>query len=244
MDERFRSIEEEVKRLKKKLYEKKISREEFIKELKKLRLKDDEGRFWMVGAQSGKWYYFDGKEWIQAKPPSFQEKKAICVHCGFENSLFEEVCVKCGMILGETTSICPRCGQKIEEASKGCPSCGKELNLGSAEGTEFKEERVKFSLRSINILSFFLFWGVLGAFTGIILGSFVGATDYLREFLRIFPSALRASQGTLMGGLLYAGSGAVLGFFAFGGFGLLCGGVVNIILSFIGGIKADLERFR
>ncbi len=75
MDIQFKGIEQAFNDLKKKFQAGEISRQEFVEEMKKLRLKDGQGRFWMIGAQSGKWYYFEGKDWIQSEPPSQAEKK-------------------------------------------------------------------------------------------------------------------------------------------------------------------------
>ena len=87
MADQFREAEAAYSVLRMKFNEKKISPQEFADSLKQLRIKDDEGRFWVIGARSGKWYAFERGEWIEAKPPSQLEKKAICIACGFENDL-------------------------------------------------------------------------------------------------------------------------------------------------------------
>ncbi len=43
--------------------------EQFETEVEKLQFKDGVGRCWMLGAQSGKWYFHDGTGWKQAEPP-------------------------------------------------------------------------------------------------------------------------------------------------------------------------------
>ena len=40
----------------------------FVAEVDRLQFQDDWGRFWMVGAQSGTWHYYDGQNWQQADP--------------------------------------------------------------------------------------------------------------------------------------------------------------------------------
>jgi LysM repeat protein len=40
----------------------------FIAEVDKLQIQDNYGRYWMIGAQSGAWHYFDGQTWHQAEP--------------------------------------------------------------------------------------------------------------------------------------------------------------------------------
>jgi len=46
----------------------KISEEQFKEELEGLQLKDEQGRYWTIGAQSGKWYRYDGRRWLQETP--------------------------------------------------------------------------------------------------------------------------------------------------------------------------------
>ena len=78
MDNRFKAIGEAFEALKVKFQSGTISRQQFIDEMKKLRVKDEEGRYWMIGAQTGKWYFFDGRDWVQTDPPSQREMKSIC----------------------------------------------------------------------------------------------------------------------------------------------------------------------
>ena len=40
----------------------------FISEVDKLQFKDDWGRYWMLGAQTGEWHYYDGQAWHRADP--------------------------------------------------------------------------------------------------------------------------------------------------------------------------------
>lgn len=46
----------------------KIDEAVFIAEVDKLQFQDRRGRFWMIGAQSGNWHYYDGQNWQQADP--------------------------------------------------------------------------------------------------------------------------------------------------------------------------------
>ena len=95
MKTKFKDVEDEFARLRQKYFHKQISDQEFKKLLKELRIKDQEGRCWTIGARTGKWYYFDGKNWIESKPPTLSDGKAICIYCGYENDLDTESCVKC-----------------------------------------------------------------------------------------------------------------------------------------------------
>lgn len=46
----------------------KVDEATFIAEVDKLQFKDEWGRYWMLGAQSGEWHYYDGQAWHQADP--------------------------------------------------------------------------------------------------------------------------------------------------------------------------------
>ncbi|GAB4526451.1 MAG: hypothetical protein Kow0063_00730 [Anaerolineae bacterium] len=45
-----------------------ISQEEFKNELEGLQIRDEQGVFWTIGAQSGKWYRYDGRNWVHETP--------------------------------------------------------------------------------------------------------------------------------------------------------------------------------
>ncbi|MGE5139883.1 MAG: tetratricopeptide repeat protein [Rudaea sp.] len=47
-----------------------IGEDEFKREMEKLRFQDQHGRWWMIGAQSGRWYYYDGTRWQLGQPPA------------------------------------------------------------------------------------------------------------------------------------------------------------------------------
>jgi len=243
MKKQFRDVEEEFGLLRKQFRLGKISRQEFIDQLKKLRLKDSEGRFWMIGVQSGKWYYFDGKNWVQSNPPSFEEGKVICIYCGFENKLEVEVCASCGENFGEKQDYCPKCGEKLEEPYLDCPYCNQE---GKAlekikEETSDDDKRAHVVFRSLSPLSFLFFLGVSGIFVGILFGAFAGATDFFNKIVIIMPSFFRELQGTIIGGILYAVFGGVLGFVVFGVAGFFIALFINFISFFAGGIKVRLD---
>lgn len=48
----------------------KLSDAAFEAEVAKLRLQDNQGRWWQLGVQSGEWYMHDGQKWTKAKPPA------------------------------------------------------------------------------------------------------------------------------------------------------------------------------
>jgi len=264
MEDQFKNVEKEFKRLRKKFRQKNISEIEFKKRLKDLRLQDQNGRFWTIGAQTGRWYYFDGNDWVESKPPSLQEKKAICVHCGFENDLENEACAYCGESIKEEEFSCPKCGRRLDKYSFFCPDCDKEeadeekdweptgeiyleeeeekrsakFDFDIEDEEEVKHEQV---LRSIYPFSMALFFGASGLVVGIILGAFTGATDFLLGVVRVLPAFLGELHGNLIGGIFYGLFGGIFGFIVLGLIGFLSAVFFNVIFSFIGGIRLHIE---
>jgi ribosomal protein L40E len=240
MNSQFKAVIEVFTGLKRKFQSGEISRQEFVDEMKKLRLKDEQGRFWMIGAQSGKWYYFDGKDWIQAEPPSYKEKKAICIYCGFENDLEADTCARCGGNLGEERNVCPKCGAQLKKPYLVCPNCGPETK--ELEGVEIIDlnrggkAKPAFILRSVHPFSIFLLLGVLGLCAGIVLGALAGAAESFKDW-NFLPSALSGLHGGLQGGILFGLLGGGLGFVLCGVLGLFLAIFFNFFLSLIGGIK-------
>jgi RNA polymerase subunit RPABC4/transcription elongation factor Spt4 len=267
MDDQYKNVEKEFLHLRDEFHRKRLSEPDFKKKLKELRLQDKDGRFWTIGAQTGKWYCFDGDDWLEAKPPSLEEKRAICVHCGYENDLENQACIYCGENLisedieerneietGPEEFSCPKCGRILDKYSLFCPDCDRsedegeedmswepieDLDVETPVGPE--PEREEQVLRFVQPFSLALFFGALGLLGGIIMGAFAGATDFLPGLVDILPSFLGELNGSLIGGLFYGLFGGIFGFFALGMVGFLLAALFNLIFSFIGGIKIRIE---
>ena len=242
MEDKFKDVVNKLESLKKDFRQKKISRTDFIQRLKSLRLKDEEGRFWMIGAKSGDWYYYDGEGWIQSTPPSLQEGKAICIHCGFENNLEAAVCVRCGEDLVEKEAFCPDCGRKLEEPGLQCPECQKADLMDESIGPPEEDiDAAQVVFRGLNPVSFLYFMAAIGVFLGIIVGAFSGTTGLFWAVIERMPSFLREIHGTIVGGVIYAGLGGIVGFVVLGLIGFLLALLINFISSFVGGVKIRLD---
>ncbi len=64
----FEDIQRRYEELREQFDAGEISEEDFRDELEGLQLKDEFGRYWTMGAQTGEWYRFDGRTWIQETP--------------------------------------------------------------------------------------------------------------------------------------------------------------------------------
>src|SRR5581483_1637285 len=68
MEHEFRRAEEQYYRLRGRYSIGRINEDEFDAALRNLVVRDEQGRDWMLGANSGVWYYYDGTDWVQADP--------------------------------------------------------------------------------------------------------------------------------------------------------------------------------
>jgi hypothetical protein len=246
-DERFSQIEDELNILKKKYELKKITHQEFKDSLKALRFKDDRGRYWTIGVQSGDWYCYDGSSWIKSSPPSLQTGKTICFYCGSENDLQSEFCVNCGGDMDSNAHRCPECGTRLRDDSLECPHCSNkekflERQHGFGEESIESDENLEYVIRSLDPFSFLLFWAIMGSISGILLGVFSGVSRSLSTMTQFLPEFLRVLQGKFFGGIVYGLIGGAVGFLLLASVGYLLVVLINAILSLTGGMKLKLFR--
>jgi hypothetical protein len=223
MADQFRETEEAFALLREKFNDRRISQREFVDSLKQLRIKDEEGRFWVIGAQSGKWYAFEGGEWVEAKPPSQMERKAICIACGFENDLVAEFCA--------------RCGSRSEDEAPEKPVASDAADPAVPEEAARTPAGSEIVIRSVHPVSFFWFFAVLGMFAGILLGLLAGVTNLFAGFVAGLPGFFVDHQGDLLGGLVLSILGGIAGFGIGGATGAAAAVVSNGILSLVGGVR-------
>ena len=223
MADQFREAEATFSRLRERFLDKKISQKEFSDSLKQLRIKDDDGRFWVIGAQSGHWYVYEHGQWVEAKAPSQMERKAICISCGFENDLEAEFCARCG-------------SRHDEEVPETTAEAGETV-LAAPDEAEKLREAGEIVIRSLDVMSFFWFFAVLGLFAGILLGLLAGVTGLFATFVARLPGFFVEHQGDLVGGMAFSIVGGILGFGFGGAAGALLAAVSNGILSLVGGLR-------
>jgi hypothetical protein len=73
----FKKSEDEYFRLRGQFGAGRITREEFERALHDLIVQDAEGRYWMLGPDSGKWYIHKGKDWVEEQPPGMSSGAVI-----------------------------------------------------------------------------------------------------------------------------------------------------------------------
>ncbi|HUU37361.1 MAG TPA: zinc ribbon domain-containing protein [Candidatus Desulfaltia sp.] len=243
MSNSFGEVETAFLTLRRKFRSNEISRREFIDQLKKLRLRDSQGRFWMIGAQSGKWHFFDGREWVQSSPPEEEAPKVKCLSCGLENTAGAKTCERCGESLKVKETVCPRCGTPLENSFQKCPACSRGAEASPpAEEVLFKTAADNSVLRRLNPASLLMFSGGAGLILGVILGAVIGAAGFFPGMAKSLPDFLSTLHGTLMGGIIYAVMGGLLGFALLGVVGYLEALLFNAISSILGGFRLTLDQ--
>jgi len=256
-DRRFRAVEASFSQLSKQFKRGDISRDQYAEALKKLRLVDGEGRCWMIGAQTGRWYYYDGQQWIQSEPPEDGVEAVLCPVCYHQNEPEAKNCESCGAALVKTSTkiVCVVCGNLIDHNLKTCPFCGAGL-CGQPEGsvpeqktgTGISESKPAESgsiyLRSVDQVSFLLFFGGLGIFLGVLFGLVLGSTEFFPGLVSALPVFLKEMQGKLMGGLVFSFLGGIFGFVLAAASGFFLALLVNATIYFFGEPGFRLERSR
>jgi len=71
----FAQVETKYKDLKTKYDAGAITEDEFKAQLEELMIQDEEGKWWMIGYETGQWYYHDGQKWVQSEPPQIAERR-------------------------------------------------------------------------------------------------------------------------------------------------------------------------
>lgn len=65
----FNEAKEKFRELEAKFYGGEITEDEFLDGVAQLRVRDEEGREWIISARNGRWLVHDGQQWVFAEPP-------------------------------------------------------------------------------------------------------------------------------------------------------------------------------
>ena len=73
---KFAEIEAQFRQLKTQYDAGDLSEADFKARLQDLMIQDEQGRWWMIGYETGQWYVHDGEKWVQREPPPVAEAEA------------------------------------------------------------------------------------------------------------------------------------------------------------------------
>jgi hypothetical protein len=71
----FSRVETEFERLKAEFESGALAEADFKAQLEELMIEDEQGQWWIIGYESGLWYYHDGDQWIQSDPPPVVQRR-------------------------------------------------------------------------------------------------------------------------------------------------------------------------
>lgn len=140
----FTAVETQFKELKRQFEAGTLTEEDLKSQLQALMIQDEEGKWWMIGYESGQWHYHDGEKWVQSEPPSLtkqrrDEVEALCQE-GVESlsaGNWETAVVKFEAALAlepelpEAATGLAEAKKRLEEASK--PAAPEEPQVPPAE---------------------------------------------------------------------------------------------------------------
>ena len=66
----FGDAEREYRNLKAQFDAGQLSEADFRARLEEMMIEDDQGQWWSIGYETGKWYYHDGEQWVRGDPPA------------------------------------------------------------------------------------------------------------------------------------------------------------------------------
>jgi hypothetical protein len=247
-------IEDIYQDLKAKFAAGKITGDTMKSELKKMMLRAEDNRFWMIGNKTGGWYVYDGSVWkagnpyaqeeaaaTETKPREVQEGKERLE--SQENKERQEWSSsregeKKDSVEGQV--FCKFCQSRLEKHDVFCNFCGGQQK-GASKTTARKIPDGQLLVKGVNLLSLVFFIGGLGLVAGVILGATFGIMKVFGDLIFQFPLMLQEMQGKIQGGLFFGALGGISGFLAFAALAVVLGLLFNLIAYVFGGLRFKVK---
>jgi hypothetical protein len=236
---KLKKIEDIYKGLKIKFDVHEISGDDMKSELKKMMIRDDDNRFWMIGNKTGGWYVYDGSEWKTGNPygqtaaelerptePKPQETQSVRE---------EEIKVE-----SEPQVFCKFCQSRIEKHDVYCNFCGGQQK-GATKSSARKIPEGQLLVKAVSLPSLIFFFGGLGLIAGVILGATFGIIKIFGDLIFQFPLMLQEMQGKIQGGLFFGALGGISGFLLFAVLAVVLGLLCNLLAYIFGGLRFKVK---
>ncbi len=236
---KFKDVEEKYRQLKERLDQAEITPDDLKRELKKLIVMDESGRYWMIGTKSGQWHMYDGTDWkvgvpyetaptarLPTPPPVAPAPPPPPARLAVPPADHETVsCVFCQKSLPAGAAFCPACGGNQRETVR-----QPRDYAGEGRGQDL-------TLRGVRVFSLAAFLGGIGLIFGVIVGASFGIFKFAPEWIKALPILLRDAHGQVQGGLLFGAVGGIGGYLTFALLGILLALFYNFIAFVFGGIR-------
>ncbi|MCJ7526035.1 MAG: hypothetical protein MUP71_12565 [Candidatus Aminicenantes bacterium] len=242
MDEKkFREIEDLYKDLKERQASGEISGDDMKAELKKMMIRDEESRYWMLGSKTGDWYVYDGSTWKAARPYGHEETPLLLQP---ELTQVEKIPVADREVQrpaeDKSESFCKFCHSRMDEHDAYCKFCGASQKA-AARALERHPGQGEMLVRSVRIFSLIFFFGGLGLVAGVIFGATFGIFKIFGDLIFQFPLMLQEMHGKIHGGLFFGAIGGIAGFIGCALLAVLFGLLYNAMAFVFGGLRFKVK---
>jgi len=239
---RLKEIEDIYQDLKAKLDAGEINGDDMKSELKKVMIRDDDNRYWMIGNKTGGWYVYDGSAWKTGNPyrkaettPLVQAEPQLPRGQEMPPAREEEERGE-----SEPKLLCKFCQSRIEKYDLYCNFCGGQQK-GTTKSSARKLPEGQLLIKAASIPSLIFFFGGLGLVAGAIVGATFGILKIFGDLIFQFPMMLQEMQGKIQGGLFFGGLGGIFGFLVFAVLAAACGLLFNLIAYVFGGLRFKIK---
>ncbi len=238
---RFREVEGLYKDLKERQAAGEVSAEDAKSELKKLMIRDEDNRYWMIGGKTGGWYIYDGSSWNPGDPYAgsteapgasaaadtvIAPSMASAVAAGEKSRPSISFADK--GIEEKPETLCKFCHSRMEGHDAYCRFCGASPKA-AAKPPARPLAGDELQVRAVRLLSLAIFCGGLGLVIGVVFGASFGIFKIFGDLIYQFPLMLQEMRGKFLGGLFFGALGGIAGFVAFALLGLLLGLFFNAL---------------
>jgi len=240
---KFREIEELYKDVKERQAAGEISAEDMKSELKKMMLRDEDNRYWMLGGKTGSWYVHDGSSWNPADPYG-HEKAPLVPQAETAAPQKSQPVITIEMpkkTIEAAANLCRYCQSRLDEHDTYCKFCGGNQKAPAKQPARHVAED-EIQVRAVRLFASAVFFGGLGLIAGVVFGALFGIFNILGDWIYQFPLMLQEMRGKFLGGLFFGAIGGIAGFFALALIGTLLAMLYNAIaFIFFGGLRFKIK---
>lgn len=238
---KFREIEGLYKDLKERQAAGEVSAEDMKSELKKMMLRDEDNRFWMLGGKTGGWYMYDGSAWNPADPyPHEATPLVLPAEAAVAEKPRAVTYIEVDKAGENPETLCRFCHSRMAEHDAYCRFCGASPKAGAAK-PERRLAGDEIQISAVRVFSLVIFLGGLGLVLGVVFGASFGIFKILGDLIYQFPVMLQEMRGKFLGGLLFGAIGGIAGFLAFAVLGLLLGLFFNALTFIFSGLRFKIK---
>lgn len=248
---KLRDIEELYKDMKIRLASGEISSDDMKAELKKMMIRAEDNRYWMLGNKTGEWYVYDGNAWNAGNPYSQKEAGQVAEpepkpqesQEGQERQEGKEPFPskeKEKKEADEAQALCKFCQSRLQKHDVYCNFCGGQQK-GTTKSSARKIPEGDLLIKAVGLVSLIFFFGGVGLIVGVIFGASFGIFKIFGDAIYQFPMMLQEMQGKIQGGLFFGALGGIFGFIAFAVLAVLEGLFFNLIAYIFGGLRFKIK---